>query len=96
MRDQFAGDISDLRKFAFLRAIAPPNSRLGVAWYYNAEPDGTAAGKHIEHMREAKWSPFDSVVHKALSELKDRKVAALAAARRSVTARSGGVRGQAS
>ena len=37
MRDQFAGDISDLRKFAFLRAVTPDKSQLGVAWYYNAE-----------------------------------------------------------
>lgn len=77
MRDQFAGDISDLRKFAFLRAVIPQNMKLGVAWYYNANHDGTAAGKHLEHITQTKWLSLDPIVHEALSQLKDRKVEAL-------------------
>lgn len=77
MRDQFVGDISDLRKFAFLRAIIPPGSRLGVAWYYNSEHDGTASGKHREHINEQKWALLDPVVHGALSQFEVHTVAAL-------------------
>ena len=79
MRDQFAGDISDLRKFAFLRAVTPAQSQLGIAWYYNAGPDGTNAGKHVEHKTEGKWSTLDPEVHAALSTItmEKRSVATL-------------------
>ena len=33
MRDQYAGDISDVLKFAFLRTLAGQDKTLGVAWY---------------------------------------------------------------
>lgn len=34
MRDQYAGDVSDFLKFAFLRALAGEDRILGIAWYY--------------------------------------------------------------
>jgi hypothetical protein len=40
MRDQYAGDISDVLKFAFLRALAGKDRTLGIAWYYAPGDDG--------------------------------------------------------
>jgi hypothetical protein len=34
MRDQYAGDVSDVLKFAFLRALAGADRALGIARYY--------------------------------------------------------------
>ena len=34
MRDQYAGNVSDVLKFAFLRALAGADRALGIAWYY--------------------------------------------------------------
>lgn len=77
MRDQYAGDISDLLKFAFLRMLAGNDKRLGIAWYYNANHDGRPDGKHIEHLSDARWSGLDREVHGALQRLPERSVAAL-------------------
>ena len=40
MRDQYAGDVSDVLKFALLRALARQDRTLGVAWYYAPGDDG--------------------------------------------------------
>src|SRR4029079_15617641 len=40
MRDQYAGDISDVLKFAFLRALTGADRKLGIAWYYVPGHDG--------------------------------------------------------
>jgi hypothetical protein len=32
MRDQYAGDVSDVIKFAFLRALTGVDRTLGIAW----------------------------------------------------------------
>ncbi len=40
MRDQYAGDISDVLKFAFLRALSGVDRALGIAWYYVPGHDG--------------------------------------------------------
>ena len=65
MRDQYAGDISDLIKFSFLRAIAS-NIRLGVAWYYMEDHDGRRDGRHREYVNEPSWSELDPVVFDSL------------------------------
>ena len=77
MRDQYAGDISDLLKFAFLRAIAGNDRRLGVAWYYVPENDGRSDGRHLEYRDEPAWQRLDDQVHNQLIALKERTVAAL-------------------
>jgi hypothetical protein len=77
MRDQYAGDISDYLKFAFLRAIVSEDRRLGVAWYYVPENDGRADGRHLEYQREPGWEKLDGEVHSQLTVLKERKVAEL-------------------
>ena len=48
MRDQYAGDVSDVLKFAFLRALAGADRTLGIAWYYAPGDDGRADGRHLE------------------------------------------------
>jgi integrase len=59
MRDQYAGDISDLLKFAFLRAIAGDDKAIGVGWYYNSTHDGLQDGRHREYCGEKKWESLD-------------------------------------
>lgn len=77
MRDQYAGDISDLIKYSLLRALAGSDRSLGVAWYFNLAHDGGTDGQHIEHMAEDKWARLDSDVSTALAGLSERSVAAL-------------------
>ena len=77
MRDQYAGDISDLLKFSFLRELATDNRTVGVAWYYNPEHDGRPDGRHREYCYERKWEPLDAAVWNALRNLPEQSVAAL-------------------
>lgn len=69
MRDQYAGDISDLLKFAFLRALAAHDKSLGVCWYYNPEQDGRPDGRHHDYLNDPKWRDLDPVLIDALNRL---------------------------
>jgi hypothetical protein len=77
MRDQYAGDITDFLKFAFLRAIVPTGSVLGVAWYYLPDHDGRNDGRHVEYKHEPNWGKLDDNLHQELCRLKERSVEAL-------------------
>jgi hypothetical protein len=77
MRDQYAGDISDLIKFAFLRALAGTDRHLGVAWYYVNEHDGRKDGGHIHWRDDAAWEKLDVELYRELSRLPQRSIAAL-------------------
>ncbi len=81
MRDQYAGDVSDLLKLAFLRALAADDRTIGVGWYYNPEHDGRYQdGRHREYYDEPKWEAFDGALFTALRELRkgtERSVKAL-------------------
>ncbi len=77
MRDQYAGDISDLLKFAFLRTLTETDISLGVAWYYSAGDDGGPDGRHLEWRDDPSWKSLDPDLHASLSELPERSVAAL-------------------
>jgi len=77
MRDQYAGDLSDLLKFALLRVLAAGGRTIGVAWYCNAAHDGRPDGCHREYCDEPKWKCLDSTIWNALKELPERSVAAL-------------------
>lgn len=77
MRDQYAGDISDVLKFAFLRALAGKDRTLGIAWYYAPGDDGRADGRHLEWRDEAAWHLLDAELHAGLATLPERSVAAL-------------------
>jgi hypothetical protein len=77
MRDQYAGDVSDLLKFALLRALAADDKSIGVGWYYNPTHDGLQDGRHREFCDEPQWASLDLAVWKALRELPERTVAAL-------------------
>jgi hypothetical protein len=80
MRDQYAGDISDILKFAFLRALARTDRLLGIAWYYAPGDDGRADGRHLEWHDEPAWQRLDAQAHAALSSLPERNIAALESA----------------
>jgi hypothetical protein len=77
MRDQYAGDLSDLLKFALLRALALDDKTIGVGWYYNPTHDKLQDGRHREHCDEPKWKSLDRAVWSALKELPERSVNAL-------------------
>ena len=73
MRDQYAGDVSDLLKFAFLRTLAADDRTIGVGWYYNPTHDGRVRdGRHRKDCDEPKWKSLDLVLFNALRKLSER------------------------
>ncbi len=77
MRDQFAGDISDLLKFALLRTLAANDKRLGIGWYFVPGDNGRPDGRHREFCTATTWKNLDEAVWKALVDLPKRSVEAL-------------------
>src|SRR6478735_2674103 len=77
MRDQYAGDVSDVLKFAFLRALAGTDRKLGIAWYYAPGDDGGPDGRHLEWRNEPAWRLLDNELHAGLATLPERSIAAL-------------------
>lgn len=77
MRDQYAGDVSDYLKYAFLRAVAPQGVRLGVAWYFLAGHDGRLDGRHDEYLSDAQWRILDPALFDRLKGREHRSVAAI-------------------
>lgn len=77
MRDQYAGDVSDLLKFALLRTLVGTDRTLGVAWYYVPGDDGRPDGRHLEWRHEVAWQQLDGPLFAGLSTLSERSVAAL-------------------
>jgi hypothetical protein len=77
MRDQYVGDVSDVIKFAFLRALAGQDRTLGIAWYYAPGNDGQSDGRHLEWRQEAAWRLLDEELHMGLAALPDRTIVAL-------------------
>jgi hypothetical protein len=69
MRDQYAGDITDFLKFSYIRTVVPPQSKLGVAWYYIPTHDGRRDGRHTEYHREEKWNSLDVNLRSELATL---------------------------
>lgn len=81
MRDQYAGDISDVIKFAFLRAIAREDRTLGIAWYFAPGHDGRPDGRHLEWRDDLAWRTLDHDLHAGLVGLAERSVSALETAK---------------
>jgi hypothetical protein len=77
MRDQYASDISDYLKFAFLRTVAQDDLRLGIAWYYLQGHDGRPDGRHVEYKTERAWRALDALVYDQLVQLTEPSVAQL-------------------
>jgi hypothetical protein len=77
VRDQYAGDVSDVLKFAFLRALAGADRTLGIAWYYAPGDDGRPDGRHLEWRDDAAWRLLDEERHTGLATLPERSIAAL-------------------
>ncbi|MBZ0148336.1 MAG: hypothetical protein K8F62_12470 [Pseudorhodoplanes sp.] len=77
MRDQYVGDVSDVLKFAFLRALNGDDRKPGVAWYYVPTDDGRPDGRHLEWRDEPEWKTLDTRLHSELWKLPDRSVEAL-------------------
>lgn len=77
MRDQFAGDISDLLKFSLLCALAKSDRNIGVGWYFVPDNNGRPDGQHLQYRDEEKWKALDELVWKALKALPERSVQCL-------------------
>jgi hypothetical protein len=77
MRDQYATDISDYLKFAFLRAVSQHDHHLGIAWYYIPGHDGRLDGRHVEYRSEPAWRVLDEQLYDQLAALADPRVEAL-------------------
>lgn len=77
MRDQYAGDVSDVVKFAFLRALSGSDRKLGLAWYYAPGDDGRPDGRHREWLTEPAWRRLDENLVAGLSAMHERSVAHL-------------------
>lgn len=77
MRDQYAGDISDLLKFGLLRALAGADRVLGIVWYYVPGDDGRPDGRHLEWRQDQYWRRLDEPLFDGLSSLPERGIAAL-------------------
>ena len=77
MRDQFAGDISDLLKFSLLCALAKNDKQLGIGWFFVQQHNNRRDGRHREFCREEKWKSLNMDVWKALVDLPERSVKAL-------------------
>jgi len=80
MRDQYVGDVSDVVKCSFLRALTGNDRLLGIAWYYLPIHDGRPDGRHTEWQTEPEWERLDPQLHKELLRLEDRKISSLQAA----------------
>lgn len=80
MRDQYAGDVSDVLKFAFLRALVGTDRTLGIAWYYVPGDDGRADGRHLEWRHKPAWQQLDAQLYAGLSILPVRSIVALESA----------------
>lgn len=80
MRDQYAGDVSDVLKFALLRSLAGADRKLGVGWYYAPGDDGRPDGRHLEWREELAWQQLDEGLHAALGSLTERSIVALESA----------------
>ena len=77
MRDQYAGDVSDVLKFAFLRALVGTDQTLDITWCYAPGGDQRADGGHLEWRDEAAWRLLDEELHAGLVTLQKRSIAAL-------------------
>jgi hypothetical protein len=77
MRNQYAGDVSDVLKFTLLRALAGKDRTLGIAWYYAPGDDGRSDGRHLKWRDETAWRALDKALHAGLAALPERSVAAL-------------------
>jgi hypothetical protein len=69
MRDQYAGDISDYIKFAFLRCLLRPEQTVGIGWYYLEGHDGRPDGRHREYLADSRWSALDPELHEYLKSV---------------------------
>jgi apolipoprotein N-acyltransferase len=72
-----AGDVSDVNKIAFLRALAGEDRMLGVAWYYPPNHDGRSQGRRLEWRDKAAWQTLDDELYTVLATLPEHSVAAL-------------------
>jgi hypothetical protein len=77
MRDQYAGDVSDYLKFAFLRSIVTAGGGLGVGWYYLPRHDGRADGKHLEYLLDDGWRALDPDLFDVFGAFEHRSVSGL-------------------
>jgi len=72
MRDQYAGDISDVRKLAYPGAPTGANGTLRVAWYFAPGDDGRPDVRHLEWRDQMAWRRLDHELYTELATLPER------------------------
>ncbi len=71
MKNVYFGDLTDLAKFALLRAL--PSLRIGVVWYLT-EPDGrTGDGRNIGYLTTGQHRELDPELFDRLREIVHRR-----------------------
>lgn len=69
MKNQYFGDINDFRKYALLRALAGPPSRLVVSWMLTPD-DGRSDGKFTSYLSDPqRWETADPELYHFLRDV---------------------------
>lgn len=70
MKEQYAGDINDYRKFAILRRLRDDGrTRIGVCWMLTP-PDGRNDGARTQFLQQPNvWRRYDPELHDKLNAL---------------------------
>ncbi|HLO97094.1 MAG TPA: hypothetical protein VK171_00750 [Fimbriimonas sp.] len=83
MQDRYAGDVGDFSKFALMRTLQSLSDQpLGLIWYKHPDESHTNDGKHIDYVRDHRWTACDSELVNLMNGVilrGDRKIAALEA-----------------
>ncbi len=68
MKNQYAGDINDFRKYAILRSLAACGFRVTVCWMLTPD-DGGPDGRKVAYLQQPKWAYLDPELFASLREV---------------------------
>lgn len=78
MKNQYAGDVNDFRKYAILRALASSGIKISICWMLTADDTGSD-GKRLCYLQEPEtWAPLDPDLYASLGELVRTKTRSVA------------------
>jgi len=68
MKNQYAGDVNDFRKYAILRALASCRIKISICWMLTADDSGSD-GRRVRYLQEPKtWARLDPELYASLGE----------------------------
>lgn len=71
MKNQYAGDINDFRKYAILRALAACGFRVTLCWMLTPDDSGPD-GRRVAYLQQPTWALLDSHLFASLGEVMAR------------------------